>query len=1045
MGSRRFLFTFGIAGGLASGLILCLLLYLSGVMPPNLAAWLVLVGGNICTFTLGGYVTWFKWAAARAERRGRILSDLAQGDLTVNDPRQFDGHADVRRLILSLRRALSQVQRVTGNVHRTCRDVGDQARMLLEAARRQGGAVDRSQAAVDGMGESLQAAGRRVGQLETFAQDTTGALAEMTERIEQVASALTTLNEFAHATSDHVQAMSERISSIASSGDALVRFAGEADDFVSAVEGGIDSVRRRARETGDLAREVTATAERGQALVGESVASMYRIEETVRRAAEIVDSLGTRSLEIGRIVDVIQEVADQTNLLALNAAIIAAQAGEQGRAFGVVADEVRGLAERTARSTREIAAMVAGVRAEVETAVALVKDAREQASSGTEQADRAQGALKEIRAITQKTFSAVEGTVAETARLEGQGQSVAEASQRVARQVDQVTRAAAEQANQGRELVRRTQEMARLAEGATSKAEGQARTGRDLSDSVLRLTAAIDEIRSAHQVLTRGDAAISEEVAQVREDARQVLRIGDALSRSIDLLSHEADGLEAEVFRFKLPEARRGGTLRAGIHQSEMFEATRGLDPLFTLAHQLVEISASLYNGLLRNEDGVLLPDLAERWEADPSARRYRFHLRRGVHFHDGSRLTAHDVKRHFERLLDPQVRSPDDWIFKEVEGAGRFIAGEAREVAGLEVLDDLTLEIRLEEPKAFFLHLVTLPATCIARLDAGGRPVGTGAFRPVELGRERIVLERNTAYFRTEIPLLDRLEFRLYQDRAEALSRLVAGEVDLVSGLYAEHLALSPLEDHQVLGGSTHSCWFLAFNVTQRPFDDPRVRRAIRAGLDRHGVVDQFNPGARVARTLTPPSLLEEADAVPPPQVDLALSRRLLSEAGVPKVRLTIHFPADRDCREEDRVLFKPLVDAGLVELHHVQMRPAEFWERAREGKLPVIRGVWIADYPDPDNFLHFLLHSRAQTVYGLGYSSEELDRLTAEARVSIDPDLRQQLYRRAENVVHHDCPVVPLYHKRVWAAAVPQVQGLRLHQTPPQVRYESLWMDRG
>ncbi len=1044
MGSRRFLFFFGIVGGLFSGLALALALFFADMLPLRWDAWLLLVLGNCVTFTAGGYLTWFQWAARRAERRGRILSELAQGDLTVNDPRHFDGHGDVRRLILSLRRALWQVQRVTANVHRTCRDVGDQARMLLEAARRQGSAVDRSQAAVDGMGESLGAAGKRVGQLEAFAQETTGALAEMTERIEQVALALTTLNTFAHETSTHVQQMSERLAGIASSGDALVRFAGEADDFVSAVEGGIESVRRRARETGDLAREVTSTAERGQALVGESVTAMYRIEETVRKAAEIVDSLGHRSLQIGRIVDVIQEVADQTNLLALNAAIIAAQAGEQGRAFGVVADEVRGLAERTARSTREIAQMVAGVRGEVETTVALVKDAREQASSGTEQADRAQGALKEIRAITQKTFSAVEATVAETARLEGQGRSVAAASLRVRRQVDEVTRAAAEQATYGRELARQTQEMARLAESASGKAEGQARTGRDLSDSVLRLTAAIDEIRSAHGVLTRGDGAISEEVAQVREDARQVLRIGDALSRSIDLLSHEADGLEAEVFRFKLPEARRGGTLRAGIHQAEMFDAARGLDPAFTLAHQLVEVAATLYNGLLRNEDGVLLPDLAERWEADPSARRYRFYLRRGVQFHDGARLTAHDVKRHFERLLDPQVRSPDDWIFKEVEGAARFISGEAREVTGIEVLDDLTLEIRLEEPKAFFLQLVALPATAVARVDGSGRPVGTGPFRPVELRSERITLERNLHYFRSDVPLLDRLEFHLYRDKPAALLGLTAGEVELVSGLYAEHLAPGKLEDFQVLGGTTHSCWFLAFNLSSRPFDDPRVRRAIRAGLDRHAVVEGFNPGAKLARSLTPPGLLEEADALPPPQVDVSLSRRLLAEAGLQKVRVTLHYPADRDARDEDRALFRPLVEAGLVELDHVELRPSDFWERVREGRLPILRGVWIADYPDPDNFLHFLLNSNAQTVYRLGYANEELDRLTAEARVSIDPALRQALYLRAERVVQEDCPLVPLYHKRIWAAATPGVQGLRLHQTPPQIRFENLWLDR-
>ncbi|MBX5480777.1 MAG: ABC transporter substrate-binding protein [Myxococcaceae bacterium] len=1043
MGSRRFLFTFGVLGGLCSGVLTGIVLTLAGDVHLPKITWPALLCSNVVGFTLGGYLTWFKWATARARRRAKILADLAQNDLTVNVARSIDGSNDIRRLILSLRRALAQVQRVTGNVHRTCKDVGEQARMLMEAARRQGAAVDRTLGAVSGMGESLQAAGRRVGQLETFAQETTAALAEMTERIEQVASALTTLNEFAHRTSEQVQQMSERLSAIASSGEALVRFAGEAESFVAAVEGGIESVRRRANETGDLAREVTATAERGQALVIDSVKAMYGIEETVRRAAEIVDSLGTRSNDIARIVDVIQEIADQTHLLALNAAIIAAQAGENGRAFGVVADEVRGLAERTARSTREIATLVAGVRNEVETAVALVKDAREQASGGVEHADRASLALNEIRAITRKTFAAVESTVAETARLEKQGKSVGEASRRVGRQVDEVTRAAAEQVSHGRELVRQTQEMARLAESASSKAEDQARTGRDLSDSVLRLTAAIDEIRSAHQVLTRGDVAISEEVATVREDARQVIRIGDNLSRSIDLLSQEADGLEAEVFRFKLPEPRRGGVLRVGIHQSEMFESTRGLDPLFTLDNQLVEISANLFSGLLRNHDGMLVPDLAERWEADPSARRYRFHLRRGVTFHDGSRFTAHDVKRHFERLLDPAVKSPNQWILKDVEGAPDFIDGRADGVAGIEVLDDTTLEIRLQEPKAFFLHLVTLPDTAIARQGPDGRSIGTGPFRPTRIDRGGIVLERNLAYFRPDVPLLDRLEFHLFNDRAEALQHLVENRVDLVSGLYAEHLAAAALDDYQVLGGSTPSCWFLAFNVREPPFNDVRVRKAIRAGLDRAAVVEHFHPGARVAVSLTPPELLDDPDRPQAPTVDLALARRLLQEAGLSRLRMTVYYPSGRNTEAEDAVLFRPLVEEGLLEVQHVELRSADYWERAREGRIPVFRSGWIADYPDPDNFLYFLLNSNAQSVYALQYSSAELDQLTAEARVSIDPELRQQLYRRAERVVMQDCPLIPLYHERIWAVATPLVQGLRLHQTPPQVRFENLWVD--
>jgi ABC-type oligopeptide transport system substrate-binding subunit len=142
--------------------------------------------------------------------------------------------------------------------------------------------------------------------------------------------------------------------------------------------------------------------------------------------------------------------------------------------------------------------------------------------------------------------------------------------------------------------------------------------------------------------------------------------------------------------------------------------------------------------------------------------------------------------------------------------------------------------------------------------------------------------------------------------------------------------------------------------------------------------------------------------------------------------------------------VLFRPLLEAGLLELSHVELGASDFWQRQREGRIPSFRSGWIGDYPDADNFLHFLLNSKAQTVYSIGYKNDELDRLTDEARVSIDPETRVQLYRHAEKLVHADCGLIPLYHERIYAAASPAVQGLRLHQTPPQVRFENLWVDK-
>jgi ABC-type oligopeptide transport system substrate-binding subunit len=326
--------------------------------------------------------------------------------------------------------------------------------------------------------------------------------------------------------------------------------------------------------------------------------------------------------------------------------------------------------------------------------------------------------------------------------------------------------------------------------------------------------------------------------------------------------------------------------------------------------------------------------------------------------------------------------------------------------------------------------------------MGASGKFLGAGPYRPVTIDSTGVVLERHPTYFRSDRPLVDRLEFVFHPDRRTALERLRAGELDVVSGLYAEHVRDAKVDPQQVIAGSQPSCWFMGFQVHTPPFDDVRVRLGIRAGLDVAGMVERYHPGAKVASTLTPPTLLT-GELPPPPRTNVALARELLRDAGVGRLRLELAYPPGRNTEAEDGVLFRPLIDAGLVEVTHIEIDPTDFWQRAREGRLPAFRAGWIADYPDADNFLHFLLHSAAQTVYGLGFRSAELDRLTTEARVSIDPELRMSLYRAAERIVTQECPVIPLYHERIYAAASPRVQGLRLHSTPPQVRFDELWLD--
>ena len=149
-----------------------------------------------------------------------------------------------------------------------------------------------------------------------------------------------------------------------------------------------------------LAAEISSragdTARGGAQVVQETLQGMHCIAESVQESARTVESLGQRSDQIGAIVGTIEDIADQTNLLALNAAIEAARAGEQGRGFAVVADEVRALADRTTKATREIGLMIKAIQSETSGAVASMKNGVCEVEKGMESSRRSGEALDDI-------------------------------------------------------------------------------------------------------------------------------------------------------------------------------------------------------------------------------------------------------------------------------------------------------------------------------------------------------------------------------------------------------------------------------------------------------------------------------------------------------------------------------------------------------------------------------------------------------------------------------------------------------------------------
>src|SRR5271169_3849228 len=167
-------------------------------------------------------------------------------------------------------------------------------------------------------------------------------------------------------------------------------------------------VSNNAEASAEAARRALDAAEQGNRAVRDTLEGMQRIRASVQATAKKIKSLGDRSLEISEIINVINDITEQTNLLALNAAIEAARAGEAGRGFAVVADEVRKLAEHSRSATKDIAALIKAIQAETNEAVVVMEEGTREVEGGASLADQAGKALEAISSVVRQSAELVQ-------------------------------------------------------------------------------------------------------------------------------------------------------------------------------------------------------------------------------------------------------------------------------------------------------------------------------------------------------------------------------------------------------------------------------------------------------------------------------------------------------------------------------------------------------------------------------------------------------------------------------------------------------------
>jgi methyl-accepting chemotaxis protein len=253
-----------------------------------------------------------------------------------------------------------------------------------------------------------------------------GIISKVVQTTHQVASASSRL----HTTSDQMATGAEQVA-------AQVSTVATAGEEMSATSG---DIAQNCILVAECSQQANAAAVSGAGVVNETIAVMRSIAERVRSSATAVASLGRRSDQIGEIVGTIEDIADQTNLLALNAAIEAARAGEQGRGFAVVADEVRALAERTTRATGEIGEMIKAIQLETRGAVIAMEEGVREVANGSEKAANSgialEQILKQINLVTNQidqVATAAEEQTATTTEISTNIQQIAEVTSHTSR------------------------------------------------------------------------------------------------------------------------------------------------------------------------------------------------------------------------------------------------------------------------------------------------------------------------------------------------------------------------------------------------------------------------------------------------------------------------------------------------------------------------------------------------------------------------------------------------------------------------------------
>ncbi len=455
------------------------------------------------------------------------------------------------------------------------------------------------------------------------------------------------------------------------------------------------------------------------------------------------------------------------------------------------------------------------------------------------------------------------------------------------------------------------------------------------------------------------------------------------------------------------------------------------LDPHLVTDGTSYGIVIEVFSGLVRLGNDPISPfepDLAESWTVSNDGTVYEFKLRPDIKFSNGDPVTAQDFKWSFERAAHPDTASTvAEEFLGDIVGVHDIVEGNATTAEGIEVIDERTLRLTIDAPKAYFIAKLTYPTAFVLNqnnVESMGRdwvddPVSTGPFtlKEYRIG-QRIRLARNDNYWDRKA-YLDEVVFNLAGGVAMAMYE--NDEIDITGvGLADLERVQDPTEELNkdlVEVPPDFAVSYVGFNINEAPFDDVYFRQALNHAVDKQLIADQvFSNLVKPAYAIIPPGFPGYSPDIQGLEFDADLAKDLLAQSKYadpesrPRIVLTIPGTGGSPGLTTEVVADMWRQTLG-IEIEIQQVEWATYIQDLHRGRLQAWSGLsWQADYPDPQTFIDVLFRSSSAINYG-GYANHDVDEYVLAAQTEQDATKRVQYYNDAEQIIVAEAAWLPLW----------------------------------